>query len=268
MVVSAGSNAMAVNFRSVLPALSWISTIGLAGLVSAQPPAPTAERPHLAKDAKEAMDFLVTWARITSGEDNFKGATYVGSESCKGGGCHDQQLAEWRTTWHSKILTLPSTETVTGNFNNAVIHFQNVRAVAKGHDPDLGKLQNVPVNFNVRTETGNGKYFFVIVDPRDTSSPQKGPRYEVALVVGGKWQQTYHVRPVGADGNPGEFYFPAPIRWSVNPDTSSGEPPGRWEIVNFQPENWVWYDNSDVAIPRNPSELPVGRFGEAKCMGC
>src|SRR5262249_37696484 len=130
MVVLAGSQAMVANFRSLAPALAWILTLGLAGLVSAQPPAPTADRPHLAKDAKEAMDFLGTWARVTSGEDNFKGATYVGSESCKGGGCHDQQLAEWRTTWHSKILTLPSTETVTGNFNNAVIPFHDVAPVA------------------------------------------------------------------------------------------------------------------------------------------
>jgi len=71
---------MVVNFRSVAPALAWISTVGLAGLVSAQPPAPTANRPHLAKDAKEAMDFLATWARVTSGEEYFNGATYVGSE--------------------------------------------------------------------------------------------------------------------------------------------------------------------------------------------
>src|SRR5262249_27901659 len=137
IVVSAGSSAMAINFRSVAPALACISTVGLAGLVSAQPPAPTTDRPHLAKDAKEAMDFLATWARVTSGEEHFKGATYVGSESCKGSGCHDQQVAEWRTTWHSKILTLPSTPTLPRNFHNAVIPFQNVRAVAKGHDADL-----------------------------------------------------------------------------------------------------------------------------------
>src|SRR5262245_19372142 len=134
---------MAVNFRSVISFVACISMLGLAGLVSAQAPAPPADRPHLAKDAKEAMDFLATWARLTSGEEFFKGATYVGSESCKGSGCHDQQLAEWRTTWHSKILTLPSAETVTGNFNNAVIHFQHIRAVAKGHDADLAKLQNI-----------------------------------------------------------------------------------------------------------------------------
>src|SRR5215813_8265808 len=158
IVVSAGSDAMAVNFRSVLPTLAWISTLGLAGLVSAQPPAPTADRPHLAKDAKEAMDFLATWARVTSGEEFFKGATYVGSESCKGSGCHDQQLVEWRTTWHSKILTPPSAETVKGDFNNAVVPFQNVRAVAKGHDADLAKLQNIPVKFDVRTEASNGKF--------------------------------------------------------------------------------------------------------------
>ena len=87
---------MAVNFRSVISFLACTSMLGLGGLVSAQPPAPTADRPHLAKDAKEAMDFLATWARVTSGEEFFKGATYVGSESCKGSGCHDQQLAEWR----------------------------------------------------------------------------------------------------------------------------------------------------------------------------
>jgi formate-dependent nitrite reductase cytochrome c552 subunit len=259
---------MAVNFRSVLPALACISTLGLAALVSAQAPAPTADRPHLAKDAKEAMDFLATWVRVTSGEEYFKGATYVGSEGCKGSGCHDQQIQEWRTTWHSKILTLPSAETVKGNFNNAVIPFQNIRAVAKGHDADLAKLQNVPVKFDVRTESSNGKFFFIIVDPRDTGSPKSGQKYEVALVVGGKWQQTYHVRPVGSDGNPGDFYFPAPIRWSLNPNPSPGQPTGAWEIGNFQPENWIWFDNSELAIPRKPDELPVARFAEGKCMGC
>ena len=62
---------MVINFHSVVPVLACISMLGLAGLVSAQPPAPTADRPHLAKDAKEAMDFLATWARVTSGEEYF-----------------------------------------------------------------------------------------------------------------------------------------------------------------------------------------------------
>src|SRR5262249_14596724 len=102
---------MAVNFRSVIAFLACISMLRLACPVSVQPPASAVHRLHLAKDGKEAMDFLATCARVTSGEEYFKGATYVGSESCKGSGCHDQQLAEWRTTWHSKILTPPSAET-------------------------------------------------------------------------------------------------------------------------------------------------------------
>jgi formate-dependent nitrite reductase cytochrome c552 subunit len=243
-----------------------VSILGAAGIVLAQTTTPPADRPYLAKDAKEAMDFLGTWARVPSGDEYFKDATYVGSDGCKG--CHDLQIDEWRKTWHSKILTIPAAETVKGDFNNAVISFQNVRAVAKGHDADLAKLQNVPATFDVRTESRDGKYYFVIVDPRDTGSPKNGQRYEVVLVVGGKWQQTYQVRPAGSDGAPGAFYFPAPIRWSVNPDTSPGQPPGRWEVVNFQPESWVFYDNSTMAIPRKPEELPVGRFAEAKCMGC
>jgi formate-dependent nitrite reductase cytochrome c552 subunit len=257
---------MVIEFRIFSSAVSCIFALSFAHLASAQSVAQAINRPYLAKDAKEAIDFLGTWPRIRSGEEYFNGATYVGSEGCKG--CHDQQLQEWRKTWHSKILTAPSAETIKGDFNNAVIPFQNIRAVAKGDDADLAKVQNVPVNFDVRTEYNNGKYSFVIVDPRDTGSPKSGQRYEVALVVGGKWQQTYHVRPVGADENPGDFYFPAPIRWSINPDSGPGQPAGWWEIGNFQQENWVWYDNSEMAIPRNPSELPVGRFAEAKCMGC
>jgi cytochrome c554/c'-like protein len=256
---------MVVNLRCLVPFVAGASALGLAGLVAAQP-TPPASRPYLAKDAKEAIDFLATWARVTSADDYFKGATYVGSEGCKG--CHDLQLEEWRKTWHSKILTQPSPDTVKGDFNNAVIPFQGIRAVAKGRDADLAKLQNVPVKFDVRTESSGGKFFFVIVDPRDTSSPKNGQKYEVVLVVGGKWQQTYHVRPAGSDGSPGNFYFPAPIRWSVNPDAAPGKPAGAWETGNFQQESWVWFDNSEAAIPRKPDELPVARFAEPKCMGC
>src|SRR5262249_32009519 len=33
-------------------------------------------------------------------------------------------------------------------------------------------------------------------------------------------------------------------RWSLNPNPSPGQPTGAWEVGNFQPENWVWFDNS------------------------
>jgi Cytochrome c554 and c-prime len=254
------------------PTLAGVAALGLAGLVFAQVPAPTAtpDRPHLATDVNEALEFLGQWNRVSSGQEFFAGATYVGSNSCGGSGCHDQQLNEWRKTWHSKILRDP-TETedgksvVVGDFNNATVPFTNVRAVAKGTaDSELGKLQNIPVAVQVKTETKDGKFAFVIVDPSDAS---KNQRYEVAKVVGGKWQQTYHVHPLDKDGKPTEFYFPAPIRWSVRTGRN-GDMAGRWEIVNFQPENWVWSDASGGVTPRTHEELPLTRFGEPKCMGC
>jgi hypothetical protein len=240
-------------------------SIGSIGVALGQP-TPTTSRPYLAKDVQQAIDFLGTWARVSSGQDYFKDATFAGSQSCGGATCHDQQVKEWQKTWHSKILS-SDLSTVIGDFNNASVSFDGVRAVAKGTpDGNLGLLQNVPVKVEVRTETTNGKFFFVIVDPRDTNTPKTGQRYEVALVVGGKWQQTYHVRPVDTNGSPSEFYFPAPIRWAVNPDKTA-RPAGRWELVNFQPESWVWSDGG-LGIPRQPNELPVARFAEAKCMGC
>src|SRR5215211_7228635 len=93
----------------------WIlvsgSILALAPIGSAQPPAPGTDRPYLAKDVKEAMDLLGTWARVTSGQEYFKDAKFVGSKGCGGQGCHDQQIDEWGKTWHSKILTQPSQET-------------------------------------------------------------------------------------------------------------------------------------------------------------
>src|SRR5262249_49174381 len=154
----------------------------------------------------------------------------------------DAQIAEWEKTWHSKILTEPTKEIVVGDFGNdsPAISFTNVRPVAKGKDADLGKLSNKPVGVQVKTKSKDGKYSFVIVDPSD---PTKNQEYEVVKVVGGKWQQTYHVHPVDKDGKPTGLYFPAPMRWSINP-RKGVEPRGWWELVNFQPENWVWSSNS------------------------
>ena len=83
--------------------LSFVA-LALAGLALAQGPTPAPDRPNLAKDAEEAIRFLGNWERVRSGQDFFKGATYVGSAGCGGSGCHDLQVNEWRQTWHSKIL--------------------------------------------------------------------------------------------------------------------------------------------------------------------
>jgi len=154
-----------------------------------------------------------------------------------------------------------------GEFQQHRHPFQNVRAVGEGHDADLAKLQNIPVKFECETENSNGKFFFVIVD-QEIRFTQAGPEIRSGVWLSWKVQQTYS-RPSGRQRRqPGDFYFPAPIRWSLNPNPSAGQPTGAWEIGNFQPENWVWFDNSELAIPRKPDELPVARFAEAKCMGC
>ena len=67
-----GGEVMVLKLRSFGLLFACTSALAVAGVVSAQPPAPTADRPHLAKDAKQAMDFLATWARVMSGEEFFK----------------------------------------------------------------------------------------------------------------------------------------------------------------------------------------------------
>src|SRR5262249_55484526 len=85
--------------RRWAPTLAGLATLGFAGLVFAQAPPSTPDRPHLAKDVNEAIEFLGQWTRVSSGQEFFAGATYVGSSSCGGSGCHDQQVSEWRKTW-------------------------------------------------------------------------------------------------------------------------------------------------------------------------
>src|SRR3954463_7985519 len=102
---------MVVSTSKLLPLSICLAASGIGGLVLAQPSAP--DRPYLAKDVNEAMKFLGEWTRVSSGQEFFAGATYVGSQACGGSGCHDQQVSEWKQTWHSKIIRDP-TETEAG----------------------------------------------------------------------------------------------------------------------------------------------------------
>jgi hypothetical protein len=120
--------------KGCLSILSSAFILGVVSILSAQPSAPpAADRPYLAKDVKEAMDFLGTWARVTSGQEYFKDAKFVGSKGCGGQGCHDRQIDEWGKTWHSKILRPPSQDTIIGDFNNAVIHFETSGRLQRGN---------------------------------------------------------------------------------------------------------------------------------------
>src|SRR4051812_36983074 len=87
-------HAMAVSVSKLLPLAICLAACGVGGLVLAEPSA--SDRPYLAKDVNEAMKFLGEWARVSSGQEFFAGATYVGSQACGGSGCHDQQVSEWK----------------------------------------------------------------------------------------------------------------------------------------------------------------------------
>jgi hypothetical protein len=209
------------------------------------------------------MDLLGRWAQVPSGRDYFGDAKYAGSEACKS--CHEQQFADWRETWHSKILRDADSgaDVVIGAFDGKPVQFKDVRA-ATSYDGNPGALENPAVDFVVRPERRNGKFVFVIVDPKNPNS--SGQEYVVTKVVGGKWQQTYHVNPKRADGTVMPYFFPAPLRWAVTPDPSATQK-GSWELSNFQPESWILNGPQGV-VPRDSFRLPVARFAEAKCMGC
>src|SRR5262249_34732666 len=138
----------------------------------------------------QALDLLGKLAQVSSGQDFFRGATYVGSESCKA--CHEQQYADWKASWHSKMLRKPSPDTVIGNFNTTV-RFENVDAPAPGDSLSQPKRPRKKVHYDVVTTQREGRYFFTIQD-NDRNQAQNDQTYEVVWVLGGNWEQTYHVK--------------------------------------------------------------------------
>src|SRR5262249_53557702 len=86
--------------------------------------------------------------------------------------------------------------------------------------------------------------------------PQKNRELEVALVVGGTYDQHYHIKI-------GDKYFPAPLRWSAAAGVA-----GDWQIEPQFAQHWVETDGTADGRPRRPEELDPKRFAEPKCMGC
>jgi predicted CXXCH cytochrome family protein len=245
-------------FRSFFPTLIVLAVFFL--LVHAGTAQPVAEL-----TPSQAIDLLGKMSQVPSGQDFFKGATYTGSAQCKS--CHELQYSEWQATWHSKMLRAPAKQIVVGNFNTTV-RFESVDALALGDSLTQPKQPKKKVHFDIVTSEKDGKYFFTIQD-NDRNQSVNDQSYEVVWVVGGNWEQTYHVKIK-------DYLFPAPLRWSVKF--------GEWELGLFQPENWVTYvegTNPPQARPRKPEDflaasvfennklqIPTIRFSDAGCMGC
>lgn len=194
------------------------------------------------RTATEALALTGQHARVQSGQQFFGDARYTGSDSCRQ--CHDAQYRSWTDTWHSKMERWPTDETVVGDFGDRQIQFRNLRLrTADGKDTTISPA--------ARVFRRGERFYFTLFDRDDAANDQT---WEVAKVLGGKWDQGYEVR-IGEDN-----HYPTPIRWSVTQKD--------WIVGGFNPQDWFVADGTPDGRPFKPAELPLGRVAEAKCNGC
>lgn len=190
----------------------------------------------------EALAMTGQTGRVASGKKFFGDTQYAGSDSCKG--CHESHYRSWSNTWHSKMERWPSAQTVVGDFDNRTMQFKNLRVRTRdGKDASISPT--------AKAFRKGDKFYFTLFDSDDSANNQT---WQVAKVLGGKWDQGYEVR-LGADN-----YMPAPIRWSVEQQD--------WIIVGFNPQDWFVADGTADGRPFTPAEMPTHRVAEAKCNGC
>lgn len=192
--------------------------------------------------AAEAFSAAGRHARVASGQAFFGDGRYAGSDSCQA--CHEPQYRSWRASWHSKMERWPGPDTVVGDFDDRRIQFRKLR-VRSADD------REAQIDPTARTFRQDGRYLFTLFDRDD---PRNDQTWEVAKVIGGKWDQGYEIR-LGSDN-----YLPAPIRWSVDQQD--------WIVGGFNPQDWFVADGTPDGRPRRPDELPRHRVAEAKCNGC
>jgi formylglycine-generating enzyme required for sulfatase activity len=212
----------------------------------------------------DAVNALRRWDEttrlLTSGQEFFANASFVGSASCKG--CHEKQFAEWAETWHAKMYRTvndpaakPADRLVVGAFDGAAIKFNNVRVPTEdGKEQGAVSFEVVPAT--VHPQTGAAGYFFTVRDP---STPADAQTFQVSIVIGGNWEQMYHVKV-------GDSYFAAPLRWKVGPPGT-----GAWQVDGTaQPANWIYFRGAGTTNgkPRSAAQLPFDRHADGQCVGC
>lgn len=113
--------------------------------------------------------------RVASGQKFFGDAKFVGAETCKT--CHVRQYDEWRETWHAKMERWPSAEVVIGNFNDRTVNWKGISI----RDKEGRETQISP---SAITSRKGGEFYFTLIDK---DNPENNQVYEVAKVLGGKW---------------------------------------------------------------------------------
>jgi predicted CXXCH cytochrome family protein len=196
---------------------------------------------HRQRTPIETLAITGQSGRVESGQKFFGDAKYAGSDSCKT--CHAKQHAEWTETWHAKMERWPSAAIVVADFGDRVITYKDI--AVKGKD---GKEQKL--SFQVKAHRQGDKFMFTVLDK---DNPANNQTFEIAKVLGGKWDQHYEIKV-------GDNFLPAPIRWSVAAKD--------WLTSSYRPYDWVTPDGTADGRPLKLDELPKGRFAEAKCSGC
>jgi predicted CXXCH cytochrome family protein len=183
----------------------------------------------------EALKISPSIPRIAGGQEFFKGAHYVGAETCKE--CHQLQYDDWRRMWHSKMERWATPENVIGCFDGRVITYDKI------------VLADGKTSPSVMPSREGDKFYMTLLDKKD---PSKNVKYEIAKTLGGKWDQHYEVKD--ANGR----YYPTPMRWSVQA--------GDWLIEDFPPAYHpsAWFE-ADGTPKRQP---PADRAAEGRCAGC
>lgn len=214
--------------------------LGLCLLAAAGTPAAADRSPVLSPT--EAWATTGENARVPSGREFFGDAPYSGSDSCKS--CHATQYQSWRASWHSKMERWPAPDTVLGDFRQRRMQLRNLRV--RSADGKEARISPTALAYSE-----GGRYYFTLIDQDNSAQNQT---FEVAKVLGGKWDQGYEIR-LGKDN-----YLPAPIRWSVLQND--------WIVGGFNPQDWFVADGTPDGRPLTAAELPRGRVAEAKCNGC
>lgn len=191
------------------------------------------------------LPFAPAISNISSGQEFFKDAVFSGSESCQE--CHKSEYADWQETWHAHMEHEVSPERIIADFNDVTLSFNNPKKLLD----ETGKTIKEGGEVTLKLHRDGDKFLFTIIDALE---PANNQTHEVAIILGGNWEQHYEAQ---IDDN----RFPTPMRWVVADGQwrSSGYNPGYW---------WVWKDGR--AVPRTPAEfLEINyRAAEVKCAGC
>jgi predicted CXXCH cytochrome family protein len=172
--------------------------------------------------------------------DSLKAAKYVGSQICAG--CHKDDHAEWKQTWHANMHRVLRPGIVIADFYSKEITYKDVEI----ETPDKKKMKISPI---VRLNREGDSFSFTLVDKDNSANNQT---YPIAYVFGGNWNQHFEAQV-------GSVYYPTPMRWIVEDD--------QWTTKPFNDLWWV-ADGTPDGRPKRPEEMPKTKTGDATCDGC